>query len=87
MLFLKIVDVDAAGKATLIKGLEAPVRVADVTKTFQVTLPGIVHRFAAGHSIRLVVAGGSINYRGGVATNAVTITSGATQTLTLPVVN
>jgi ABC-2 type transport system ATP-binding protein len=45
-----------------------------------------VHRFAAGHAIRLVVAGGSDNYRGGVISAPVTIAGGTGQTLTLPVV-
>jgi predicted acyl esterase len=87
VLFAKVLDVDAAGKATVVNDLVAPVRVADVTKPFTVTLPGIVHRFAPGHSVRLVVAGGSTNYRGGLTPNAVTITTGsASQALTLPVV-
>ena len=87
VLFVKLVDVDAAGKTRLIRNLVAPVRVPDVNKPFRVTLPGIVHRFAKGHSIRLVVAGGSTNYRGGLTANPVTITTGSTaQALTLPVV-
>lgn len=87
VLFVKLLDVDAAGKATLIRNLVAPVRVPDATKPFSVTLPGIVHRFAKGHSIKLVVAGGSTNYRGGLVPHAVSVTTGATsQVLTLPVV-
>ncbi|MBC7633755.1 alpha/beta fold hydrolase [Aeromicrobium sp.] len=86
VLFVKIADVDAAGKATIVRNLVAPVRVPDATKPFRVTLPGIAHRFAAGHTIRLIVAGGSTNYRGGLTPNPVTIASGAGQVLTLPVV-
>ncbi|AXT86628.1 ABC transporter ATP-binding protein [Aeromicrobium sp. A1-2] len=87
VLFAKVLDVDAAGKATVVKNLVAPVRVPDVNKPFTVTLPGIVHRFAPGHSLRLVIAGGSTNYRGGLTTNPVTIaTGGSGQALTLPVV-
>ncbi|MET0952099.1 MAG: CocE/NonD family hydrolase [Aeromicrobium sp.] len=87
VVFAKVLDVDAAGKATIINDLVAPVRVPDVTKPFTVTLPGIVHRFAAGHSLRVVLAGGSTNYRGGLTPNPVTITTGSTdQVLTLPVV-
>ena len=86
VLFVKILDVDAAGRATLINNLFAPVRVPDAGKPFRVTLPGIVHRFATGHSIRVVAAGGSTNYRGGLTPHAVTITTGSTgQALTLPV--
>ncbi|GAA3522558.1 hypothetical protein GCM10022234_18370 [Aeromicrobium panaciterrae] len=88
VVFVKVLDVDAAGKATLVRNLVAPVRVLDVTKPFKVTLPGFVHRFAAGHKIQLVVAGGSVNYRGGVLPTAVSIAAGSTgQTLTLPIVN
>lgn len=86
VLFVKLMDVAPDGQARLIRALEAPVRVPDVSKSFPVTLPAIVHRFAAGHRVRLVVAGGSTNYRGGMSVNAVTIASGNHQTLTLPVV-
>lgn len=86
VLFVKVADVSPDGKAQLIHGLEAPVRIPDVTKPFTVTLPGIVHRFATGHRLRLIVAGGSLNYRGGLTPVPVTIASGGTQTLTLPVV-
>lgn len=85
VLFVKLLDVDAAGKAKFIRNLVAPVRVADVNKPFTVTLPGIVHRFAKGHSVRLVVAGGSTNYRGGLVANPVLVTTGTTgQVLSLP---
>jgi ABC-2 type transport system ATP-binding protein len=83
VLFPKLYDVAPDGSASLIHQLVAPVRVADPTRPVQVTLPGIVHRFAPGHSVRLVVASGDLNYRGGLAAAPVTVTS---QTLTLPVV-
>ena len=87
VLFVKVLDVGSDGKATLIRNLVAPVRVPDVRQKFTVTLPGFVHRFEPGHSIRLVVAGGSTNYRGGAAPTPVTIPTGtAEQELTLPVV-
>ncbi len=87
VLFVKIADVDATGKATIIRNLVAPVRVPDASKPFTVTLPGIVHQFAKGHTLKLIVAGGSTNYRGGLIPNAVTITTGtAGQVLTLPIV-
>lgn len=87
VLFVRLQDVGPDGKASDINGLTAPVRVPDVTKAFTVTLPGFVHRFAPGHRIRLVVASSSLNYRGGLGANAVTITSGTpTQVLRLPVV-
>jgi ABC-2 type transport system ATP-binding protein len=87
VIFVKVLDVDPAGKATLIHNLIAPVRVPDVNKPFTVTVPAIAHRFATGHQLRLVVAGGSTNYRGGLTANPVSITTGSSaQVLTLPVV-
>ena len=50
MLFVKVLDVDADGKAKLIRNLIAPVRVPDVRKPFTVTMPGFVHRFESGHT-------------------------------------
>ncbi len=87
VLFMRLQDVGPDGKATDIKNLTAPVRIDDVTKPFTVTLPGFVHRFAPGHRIRLVVAASSLNYRGGLGANVVTIASGDPgQLLRLPVV-
>ncbi|MDX6357910.1 MAG: hypothetical protein QOH37_964 [Nocardioidaceae bacterium] len=85
VLFVKIEDVDAGGAAHLINANVAPVRVPDVTTPFTVTLPGFVHRFPAGHHLRIVVAGGSPNYRGGQLATPVTIAGGTGQVLTLPV--
>ncbi len=87
VLFVRLQDVAPDGTATDIKNLTAPVRVNDVTRAFTVTLPAIVHRFAPGHRIRLVVASSSLNYRGGLGANLVTIDSGSpAQVLRLPVV-
>jgi ABC-2 type transport system ATP-binding protein len=86
VLFVKVVDVAPDGTARLINGLEAPVRVPDVTRPFTVQLPALVHEFPAGHRVRLVVAGGSVNYRGGLLAVPVTISSAPGQTLSLPVV-
>ncbi|WP_375480360.1 CocE/NonD family hydrolase [uncultured Jatrophihabitans sp.] len=86
VLFVKVEDVAPDGTASAIHGLEAPIRVPDVGKRVTVTLPAIVHRFAVGHSVRLVVAGGSVNYRGGLTPTPVTIAGGSGQTLTLPAV-
>jgi ABC-2 type transport system ATP-binding protein len=85
VLFVKLVDVAPDGKTSLIKGLEAPIRVPNVNVPVTVTLPAIVHRFAAGHQLKLVVAGGSVNYRGGIVGAPVTIAAGSGQTLVLPV--
>jgi ABC-2 type transport system ATP-binding protein len=86
VLFVRLQDVAPDGTATDIRQLTAPVRIPDVTKPFTVTLPAIVHQWAAGHQIRLVVAGSSVNYRGGQESNLVTVAGGPGQTLTLPTV-
>ena len=61
-LFVKLYDVDPAGAATLSAGLVAPVRLTGLTpdiaaaRPVTVTLPGIVRRIDAGHSVRVVVS-------------------------------
>ena len=85
VLFAKILDVDKQGTASTIRGLVAPIRIQDATKPVRISLPGIVHRFAAGHSIRIVIAGASNNYRGGLVANPVSIAGGLQQVLRLPV--
>ncbi len=87
VLFVKLADVGPDGKARMIKGLEAPIRIPNARNTIKVNLPAIVHRFEAGHKLRLIVAGGSVNYRGGLEAVPVRIESGSGQTLALPVVN
>ncbi|WP_243640455.1 CocE/NonD family hydrolase [Nocardioides jejuensis] len=85
VLFVKIADVGPDGTTRLIKGLEAPIRIPDTDAPIKVTLPAIAHRFEAGHRLKLIVAGGSVNYRGGLTPVVVTIAAGSTQTLTVPV--
>jgi ABC-2 type transport system ATP-binding protein len=88
VLFIRVQDVGPDGKASDIRALTAPVRVPEARYSFTTTLPGFVHRFAAGHKVRLVVAGGSLNYRGGVTPQAVGVQAGTTaQVLSLPVVH
>lgn len=85
VLFLKLRDVAPDGSKSLIRALVAPVRVPDVTKRFEVTLPAIAHRFAPGHQLELTVAGGSTNYRGNTVLTPVTIATGSQQQrLSLP---
>lgn len=88
VLFVKVLDVAPDGRGSVVRDLVAPVRVPDAGKPFRVTLPAFAHRFEAGHALRLVVAGGSVNYRGGLVPAPVTITTGgpASQVLSLPLV-
>lgn len=63
MLYAKIYDVAPDGTVELVHRLVSPVRVGDVTRAVEVALPGIVHRFAAGHQIQLVVAASDSAYK------------------------
>lgn len=87
VLFVKVLDVAPDGTAALVGRQVAPVRVPDVTERFTTTLPALVHRFEAGHRLRVVVAGGSTNFRGGTFATGVTVTTGdPAQALRLPVI-
>jgi dienelactone hydrolase len=86
VLFAKVYDVAPDGSATLVHQLIAPARIPDVNQPVHITLPAIVHQFAPGHKVELVLASGDLNYRGGLAAAPVTITSGGAQALTLPTV-
>ncbi|MFI8889915.1 CocE/NonD family hydrolase [Streptomyces paradoxus] len=87
VLFAKLYDVAPDGTRTLVRRLVAPVRVPDVTKSFTVTLPGIVHRYQAGHRLRFVIAASDDAYFGNRGIKPVTVISGPRDTgvLRLPV--
>lgn len=63
-LFFKLYDLAPDGGITLANRLISPVRITNPGVPVHVELPGIVHRFAKGHRIALVVAGGDAAYRG-----------------------
>jgi ABC-2 type transport system ATP-binding protein len=86
VLFAKLLDVDGQGTATLPRNLLSAVRVADVTKPVQIELPGIAHRFAKGHVMRLVIAASNSTNRGNTVAGPVSIVAdpAAPGTLTLP---
>ncbi|MFF7734052.1 CocE/NonD family hydrolase [Streptomyces sp. NPDC007984] len=87
VLFAKLYDVAADGTRGLVRRLVAPVRVPDVTKSFTVTLPGIVHRYETGHRLRFVIAASDDAYFGNRGIKPVTVVSGPRDTgvLRLPV--
>jgi putative CocE/NonD family hydrolase len=87
VLFAKIYDVAPDGNRTLVRRLVAPVRVPDVTRSFTVTLPGIVHRYETGHRLRFVIAASDDAYFGNKGIKPVTVVSGPRNTgvLRLPV--
>lgn len=76
VLFAKIYDVAPDGTRTLVRRLVAPVRVPDVTKSFTVTLPGVVHRYETGHRLRFVIAASDDAYFGNRGTKPVTVVGG-----------
>jgi ABC-2 type transport system ATP-binding protein len=86
--YAKLYDVGPTGAIELPHRVISPVRVTDVTKPVTIELPGIVHRFAAGHRLVIVLAGGDMAYRGSTTTQPVTLATGGglPQQLTVPVV-
>ncbi|MEU1851404.1 CocE/NonD family hydrolase [Streptomyces sp. NPDC019990] len=87
VLFAKLYDVAPDGTRTLVRRLVAPVRVPDVTRSFTVALPGIVHRYQPGHRLRFVIAASDDAYFGNRGVKPVTVISGPRNTgvLRLPV--
>ncbi|MER7202983.1 CocE/NonD family hydrolase [Streptomyces sp. CB01635] len=88
VLFAKLYDIAPDGSKTLVHRLVAPVRVPDVTRSFTVSLPGIVHRYETGHRLQFVIAASDDAYSGNKGIKPVTVTSAPEDTgvLELPVV-
>ncbi|TFV65762.1 UNVERIFIED_ORG: hypothetical protein E4P37_08480 [Bacillus sp. AZ43] len=88
VVYAKVYDIGPDGAVELPHRLISPARVADVTKPVTIELPGIVHRFEAGHRLAVVLAGGDLAYRGSTLPQQVTLATGPgrTQQLTVPVV-
>ncbi len=84
--FVKLYDVAPDGTITLPNRLIAPIRVADITKPVQVSLPGIAHQFAKGHTLKLVVSLSDAAYKGNSLAQTLTLSTSAAAptTLTLP---
>jgi predicted acyl esterase len=84
--FVKLYDVAPDGSITLAHRVISPIRVADLSKPVTVALPGLVHQFAKGHTLKLVVSMTDFAYRGNLSPQVATLsTSQATPTsLTLP---
>ncbi len=88
-LFAKLYDVAPDGSTTLVHNLVSPLRVPDVGARLHVELPGVVHRYAAGHRLQLVLATGDSAYRGSSVPTTVTVVDDplAPNVLTLPLVS
>ena len=88
-LFAKIDDYDpATGSATLPDNLVSAARIPDVNKPITIQLPGIVHEFAKGHEIRLVISTSDAAFRGNNSAGPVTVTTSkaAPGVLSIPIV-
>ena len=86
VLFAKLLDVGPDGDTTLPRNQLSAVRVADVTKPVEIELPGIAHRFAKGHRLRLVVTTANSTNKGNTLAGPVSIATDSANpgTLTLP---
>jgi ABC-2 type transport system ATP-binding protein len=89
LFFAKLYDVAPDGSVDLVHRLVSPVRVLDASQPVTVMLPGIVHRFAKGHTLELVLAATDAAYKNAYAVQPVTVTStsAAPSVLRLPVVS
>ena len=87
LLFAKIYDVAPDGTTTLVHRLVSPTRVPDVTKPVTIELPGVVHRYDAGHRLSVVVAATDAAYRNNKTVQPVTVLTDAADpgVLRLPV--
>jgi ABC-2 type transport system ATP-binding protein len=88
VVFGKLFDVAPDGTATLVQRLVSPLRVTDEQHPVTLTLPGVVHRYPAGHRIELVLAATDLAYLGSRVPDVLTITADPAHptALDLPVV-
>jgi predicted acyl esterase len=87
VVFAKVYDVAPDGSLDLPNRLVAAARLAPSSGRTRINLPGIVHRFAAGHRLRLVLASTDASYTSSRLAHAITVTNTATapNVLTLPI--
>jgi ABC-2 type transport system ATP-binding protein len=87
-LFGKVYDIAPDGSIDLVRRLVAPIRVLNANRAIHVQLPGIVHRFAKGHHIELVLAATDSAYRNSNLIQPATATTSkhAPTRLVLPIV-
>jgi len=76
VVFAKLYDQAPDGRTTLVDRLVAPVRIGDPNRPVTITLPGIVHQYAAGDRLQLVLAAGDLAYLGNRAPDLLTVTVG-----------
>ncbi|HEX7189451.1 MAG TPA: CocE/NonD family hydrolase [Actinomycetes bacterium] len=87
LLFAKIYDIAPDGSKTLVHRLVSPTRVPDVRAPVTIELPGVVHRYEAGHRLAVVVAATDAAYRNNKVVQPVTVLTSPDDpgVLTLPV--
>jgi predicted acyl esterase len=84
--FVKLYDVAPDGTIVLANRGISPIRIVDISKPVDVTLPGTVHRFSKGHQLKLVVSLSDAAYKGNDLAQTLTLSTsqGAPTSLTLP---
>ena len=85
-LYAKLEDIAPDGTVTLPDRLISPARFENLDAPVQIELPGIVHRFAAGDRIALIVCSTDGAYHGNDVPSSVTVSTSPAEpgTLTLP---
>jgi ABC-2 type transport system ATP-binding protein len=73
LLFAKIYDIAPDGSRHLVHRLVSPTRVPDVREPVRIELPGVVHRYRAGHRLQVVVAATDAAYRNNTVVTPVTV--------------
>ena len=89
VVYAKLYGIAPTGAVTLVDRLVSPVRVPLTPADVTIDLPGIVHRYAAGDRLELVLSAGDLAYLGNRVADTYTVTIGPTQpgVLALPVVS
>ena len=89
VLFAKLYDLAPDGTVTLVHRLVSPVRVPDVGRELEITLPGVVHLYPAGERLQLIIATSDKAYAGNFTQHTAAIVTSPSQpgVLTLPVVS
>jgi predicted acyl esterase len=84
--FVKLYDVAPDGTIVLANRIISPIRIADIGKPVNVSLPGTVHRFPKGHQLKLVVSLSDAAYKGNDLAQTLTLSTSkaAPTSLTLP---
>jgi alpha-beta hydrolase superfamily lysophospholipase len=86
-LLTKVYDVSPDGSATLVRRLVAASRIpsAALGAPVDLDLPGLAHRFATGHRLRVVLASTDASYRNNPVADTITVTTGPSGILEVPI--